>query len=103
MEINIEENLMPLAEVARYVPRRGGKKVHLSTLYRWSSVGCRGVVLETLQAGATRVSSREAVARFFERLTMIARGHAEEALPQRVIQMAADKDSIEEELDAAGI
>jgi len=53
-----------------YLPRRRrGKKCHVSTLYRWASVGCRGVRLETVQIGATCCTSREALQRFFESLT----------------------------------
>ena len=49
--------------------RRGGRKAHVSTLYRWATAGCRGVVLESLQIGGTRCTSREALHRFFERLS----------------------------------
>ena len=49
--------------------RRGGKKIHLSTWYRWTTRGCKGIRLESLQYGGTRVTSREAIARFFRRLT----------------------------------
>jgi hypothetical protein len=49
--------------------RRGGKKIHLSTWYRWTTRGCKGIRLESLQYGGTRVTSREAIARFFQRLT----------------------------------
>ena len=100
MQINIDEQLMPLSEVSQYVPRPGGKKVHTSTLYRWSTIGCRGVVLETLQAGSTRVCSREAVARFFERLTMAAHGRAATPDP---IRPATDDVAVRQELDDAGI
>ncbi|WP_422927034.1 DUF1580 domain-containing protein [Singulisphaera sp. PoT] len=41
----------------------------MSTIYRWSTSGCRGVVLETIQIGGSRWSSREALQRFFEELT----------------------------------
>jgi len=69
------ETLVSLAEVARILPRRrGGKKAHLSGIYRWTTAGCKGVVLESLQCGGTRVTSREALARFFERLTSVTRG-----------------------------
>jgi hypothetical protein len=64
------ESLISLADAAKELPRRRrGRKVHVSCLYRWSTVGCRGVVLETLQCGATRCTSREALQRFFERLS----------------------------------
>lgn len=64
------ETLISLADAAEELPRRRrGRKVHISCLYRWSTVGCRGVVLETIQIGATRCTSREALQRFFERLS----------------------------------
>ncbi len=64
------ETLISLADAAGELPRRRrGRKVHVSCLYRWSTVGCRGVVLESIQVGATRCTSREALQRFFERLS----------------------------------
>ncbi|NLE37136.1 MAG: DUF1580 domain-containing protein [Pirellulaceae bacterium] len=64
------ENIISLTEAAQSLPRRrAGKKPHLSCLYRWSTTGCRGVVLETIQVGGTRCTSKEALARFFRRLT----------------------------------
>jgi hypothetical protein len=64
------ETLISLSEAAKAVPRRRkGRKTHLSTIYRWATVGVRGVVLETLQCGGSRVTSREALQRFFERLS----------------------------------
>ena len=64
------ETLISLTEAAKTVPRRRrGRKTHLSTIYRWATVGVRGVVLETLQCGGSRVTSREAMQRFFERLS----------------------------------
>jgi hypothetical protein len=49
--------------------RRRGRKIHVSCFYRWSTVGCRGIVLETIQIGGTRCTSREALQRFYERLS----------------------------------
>jgi hypothetical protein len=64
------ETLISLTEAAKSVPRRRrGRKTHLSTLYRWATVGVRGVVLESLQCGGSRVTSREALQRFYERLS----------------------------------
>src|SRR5580692_5409866 len=68
--ISIHEDLLTLTRAARILPRRrAGRKPHPSTLYRWSTSGCRGVVLETIQIGATRCTSREALGRFFDRLS----------------------------------
>lgn len=64
------EKILTLAQAAAQLPRRRrGRKTHVSTLYRWSVSGCRGVVLESIQIGATRATSSEALQRFFERLT----------------------------------
>jgi hypothetical protein len=64
------ETLISLTEAAKTVPRRRrGRKTHLSTIYRWTTVGVRGVVLETLQCGGSRITSREALQRFFESLS----------------------------------
>ena len=49
--------------------RRRGKRPSLPTLYRYASAGYRGVVLETVQVGGTRCTSKEAVARFIERMS----------------------------------
>ena len=64
------ETLISLAEAARHLPRRrAGKKPHVSCIYRWTTSGCRGVVLDSIQVGGTRCTSKEALARFFRRLT----------------------------------
>ena len=64
------EDLIPLRDVPRHVPsRRNGKRTHISTCYRWAQRGCKGIILESIQIGGTRCTSREALARFFSRLT----------------------------------
>jgi hypothetical protein len=64
------EHVISFAQAADESPRRRrGRKIHVSCFYRWSTVGCRGIVLETLQVGGTRCTSREALQRFFERLS----------------------------------
>jgi hypothetical protein len=64
------ESVITLGQGADDLPRRRrGRKTHVSTLYRWATTGCRGVILETIQIGGTRCTSREALQRFFERLS----------------------------------
>jgi hypothetical protein len=64
------ESIITLAQAADQLPkRRRGRKTHISTLYRWATAGCRGIVLETLQVGACRCTSLQALQRFFERLS----------------------------------
>ena len=71
MPIDLQsEEILPLTEVAKALPRlRGGRKVHLSTIYRWISRGVNGVRLESLKLGRATVTSREALQRFAERQT----------------------------------
>ena len=59
-----KEHAIPLSDVPRYVPKRRGKKVHYSTVYRWATKGARGRILETVLSGGLRYTSVEAVARF---------------------------------------
>jgi hypothetical protein len=64
------ETLLTFSQAADELPRRRrGRKVHTSTLHRWATSGCGGVVLETLRTPGGRLTSREALQRFFERLS----------------------------------
>jgi hypothetical protein len=67
------ESLMSFSAAAKFVASRfrdsqDGRTIHLATLYRWSSKGVRGTRLETICIGGKRVTSEEALQRFFERL-----------------------------------
>jgi len=65
-----EEQVVTLSAATKFLPmRRGGKKAHPSTLFRWASHGCRGVRLEIVQVGGSKCTSREAIQRFCDRLT----------------------------------
>lgn len=66
-----DETLITLTEATKYVPRRRrGRKVSVSTIYRWASrAGHRGVRLETLRVAGSLCTSAEALQRFFDRLT----------------------------------
>lgn len=71
------ERLVSLADAPQFLPaRRAGKKPHFSCIFRWATIGCRGVVLESLQVGATKCTSVEALQRFCEALTAAAQGNA---------------------------
>jgi hypothetical protein len=72
------ETLMSLKQATRVLPGRSGEKpIHVATLHRWASRGCRGIKLETLQVGGTRYTSREALQRFFDRLSQQGESGAE--------------------------
>jgi transposase len=68
IDINAEQ-LVPLREVPQFLPRRAGRKVHISTVYRWTQRGVRGIQLESVRVGGSTYTSREAMQRFAERLS----------------------------------
>ena len=63
------EKLITLSEAAKLFPSRSGKPIHIATIYAYTGRGKRGVVLESIQAGDIRCTTREAVGRFFTELT----------------------------------
>ena len=61
------ETPIPLADVPKlgWIPRRrGGRRLHVSTVHRWCGAGLRGVRLECVQLGGTRVTTEAALQRF---------------------------------------
>jgi hypothetical protein len=61
----LNEHLISTTQATREVPGRP----HVSTVWRWINRGVRGVKLETVMVGGRRFTSREAIARFNERIT----------------------------------
>jgi len=88
------ENLISLADVPGHLPdRRGGKRPHVSCIYRWAQRGIRGVRLETLQCGGTKVTSSEALQRFFERLGAVDSGEPQPVRTSMQRQRESEKAS----------
>ncbi len=65
------ETTLTLNEARRlpYLKGRAGNRVSICTLHRWTTRGVAGVVLETLKAGGTLLTSVEAIDRFVTRLS----------------------------------
>ena len=63
------ESVGTLAEVAAQLPRLSGRRIHVSTLWRWATKGIKGVRLDYIKMGGRLVTSVEAVARFAAKLT----------------------------------
>ena len=64
------EELLRFGEARNHLPKgRFGARPDVSTLHRWATRGVHGVRLEFLRTPSGLVTSREALARFFERLT----------------------------------
>lgn len=60
----LNEQLVALREVPQLLPPRRGRRVHVSTLYRWCHRGVNGRRLEAARIGGVTYTSREALARF---------------------------------------
>jgi hypothetical protein len=54
--------------------RRAGKKPHISSIHRWTTTGCKEVILEGIQVGGTSCTSGEDLAWSFDSLTYGADG-----------------------------
>ena len=68
MSVTLNEDLISLSQAARELPGRP----HLSTIWRWTTRGVRGVVLETLVVAGRRFTSHEALQRFVAATTAAA-------------------------------
>ena len=78
------ERLYALKYARRWFPRRRrSKRPSLQTMYRWSSVGYHGIVLEVAQVGLCRCTSKAAVARFIERISALSASPEGTSLPSR--------------------
>src|SRR4051812_9192065 len=87
------------AQAAKIVSLRlGGRKVHVSTLHRWCTLGLRGIKLRFVQIGGTRCTSIEYLDDFFARLTAARTGETDSALHVRsssACRRAAERDDRE--------
>lgn len=59
------KHFIPLNEVPDALPlRRRGKKVHVSTIWRWASRGVHGHKLKTWRVGGTTCTTQSAIDEF---------------------------------------
>src|SRR5262249_44925621 len=97
------ETILTLSDAADWVSRlRGDRLTHVSTLYRWTGAGCRGVVLEHTQIGATRATSQEALQRFFDRLSHRSEAGDRPSLPRSYVQRQRRSEAAARELERLG-
>ena len=69
-------DLLTLSQAAKQLPRVNGKRIHVSTLWRWCRKGLKGIRLEYSRVGRTIMVSDAALNRFFMSL---AQADAEQA------------------------
>jgi hypothetical protein len=65
MAISKDEQLITLVEATKILPRVAGKRINVSTLWRWAKKGLRGCNLEYVRVGQKIATSSEALNRFF--------------------------------------
>jgi hypothetical protein len=96
-----KERLLTLSEAAKLLPRRrGGKKTHVASLYRWSKVGLKGIRLEVLRAGGVTCTSQESLQRFFDALTARSTRPVLDSRPEPKVM---NSNAVEIALDSLGI
>jgi hypothetical protein len=101
--LTLTENLITLRQAADLLPRRrGGKRPHFSTLWRWALRGIRGIRLETISVGDTLCTTREALEEFIRRVTE-ARGISTTSASHMSRQRKREIAQAEHNLDRAGI
>ncbi len=80
------EAAVSLSEVPALLPRKNGKKVHYSTVYRWVTKGTRGRILESMFIGGVRFTTIEALNRFFETTTIQSKENSVDDAIERFLQ-----------------
>ena len=76
----LTEELLSMKDAAALLQkRRGGAKVSLTSLWRWSTRGAKGVRLETVRVGSSVYTTRDALRRFIEARTAAAGGPVPQA------------------------
>lgn len=97
------EHLLSLTAAAKLLPpRRRDKRPHVSCMYRWTTTGCRGVILESIQVGGTKCTSTEALQRFFEKLSAVTEGEQVAPHSRTSLQRERAAKKANDELAASG-
>jgi hypothetical protein len=104
-----EQHVIPLCELGAHAPRRrGGRKIHRATAYRWALSGARArdgstVVLPTIRVAGTKCTSIEAFQWFCDQLT--APAAAAGLVPESRAEVARRRalEAIDHELDELGL
>jgi len=63
------DELVSLSEAAKLLPKIDGRKIAVSTLWRWCRRGLRGEQLRYVRVGRKICTTHAALQRFFNRLT----------------------------------
>lgn len=101
-----QEELLNLADAARALPLVRGKRLHVSSVWRWCRNGVNGVRLEYLRLGRRIFTSRAALARFAQLLAEADRPAAAQKPTMRPLPVGSRQQAIEQaeaQLRSAGV
>jgi hypothetical protein len=83
-------SLTAASKLPCFANRRAGSRINVSTLWRWTTTGVRGIKLDSVMAGGSRATSLEAIERFFAALTQAAE-HRPIASPSRLTRQRREQ------------
>jgi hypothetical protein len=95
-----EDVILPGTATGLFPRQPNGKKIHVSVIYRYMKHGCRGVILESVRTPRL-ATSRQAIARFFQRLSEPAQPTG--LLVSTPAARERENRNVEQELDWLGI
>jgi hypothetical protein len=80
--------------------RRNGRAPHIASIYRWATVGCRGLTLATVVIAGSRCTTSAAIDRWIAALTAAAGG---QPTPVRTpVRRRRDHERANETLEKSG-
>ena len=104
MAISVEhDRLIPLRNTPSYVQKFTGRRVHLSTVFRWRLRGIAGVTLETISIGGQTYTTVEAILAFFKESTAAKRRRQPRASEAEKSRNCAKANRLAAEAESLGI
>jgi hypothetical protein len=98
------DQLIAIPDIPAYLKKRTGKKTHIASIYRWVSIGLKGVKLTTTAIGATRYTTPAQLNLFFARIAEAKQArHANDVKTGMRRAQIARETQIEREAEELGI
>jgi hypothetical protein len=105
MAIDIDhDDLIELSRVPATLQKRTGKRINISTCYRWINRGIASIKLETICVGGHRYTTAEALNRFFSQSTLAKQGKLSTATAEGIKRAKLIRDrQLDREAEELGI
>jgi len=98
-----EEQLLTLEEVTKRLPGRDGKRLHISSVFRWAQKGVAGVRLEVVKVGGRTYTTEESLQRFADQVTAARNGNPIPTATRTSAQRRRASERADLELSAMGV